>query len=430
MTHPTRRDFLNTGSAAMAGATFIPGPRPVDPTIKIGLVGCGGRGTGAAVNMLVDRPRVELTAMGDIFQSQIDRSLTGMREYRTKDKSKVPGINVVPDNLFTGPDAYKKVIDSDIDLVLLVTPPYCRPEHFEYAVKAGKHVFIEKPCATDAAGINKILALEDEVNRKGLNVVAGFERRLLPYMQETRKRLQDGAIGEMTTGFAYFNTNSIWWREKQPGMTDRDFWFYNWYHVDWMSGDHIVEQAVHSPDIINWIFDEHPVKAYGMGGRQFHTDRGGNIYDHFAVEYEYASGRRMNLQARQISDTDGKFAEDILGSKGWANLTYVEGAQIYGANPWDGKYAQDTSIPWQNQNQNAIEADFVIDSVRENKRTNELRAICDSTFTCILGREAAYTGKVVEWDALLATNHKIVPDDLAAWDGTINPVAKPGDKRW
>ena len=430
MTQPTRRNFLQTSSTAMAGAVFIPGPRPVDPAIKIGLVGCGGRGTGAAVNMLVGRPRVELTAMGDMFESQIEKSLAGMREHRTKDKSRVPGINVLPERCFTGPDAYKKVIDSDIDVVLLVTPPYCRPEHFEYAVKAGKHVFLEKPCATDVAGINKILALEDEVKRRGLNVVSGFERRLLPFMIEARDRLQNGAVGEMVAGYAYFNTNDIWYREKQPGMTDRDFWFYNWYHVEWMSGDHIVEQAVHSPDIINWIFDEHPIKAYGMGGRQFHTNRGGNIYDHFAVEYEYPSGRRMTLQARQITGTDGKFAEDILGSKGRANLTYTTGAKIFGANPWDGQYSQDTSLPWDNQNQNVLEAVFVIDSVRENRATNQVRAICESTYTCILGREAAYTGKVVEWDALLATNHKLVPDNLAAWDGTLRPVAKPGDKRW
>ena len=353
-----------------------------------------------------------------------------LREYKTRDKQPLKGINVKPENCFTGYEAYKRVIDSDIDVVLLVTPPYARPEHFEYAVKAGKNIFVEKPCATDAAGINRMMALEDEINRKGLNVVAGFERRHLPFMKECRQRLQDGAIGEMTTGYAYFNTNSIWYREPKPGMSDKDFWFYNWYHVDWMSGDHIVEQAVHSPDIINWIFDEVPVRAYGMGGRQFHMGRGGNIYDHFAVEYEYPSGRRMVLQARQISDTDGKFAEDIIGAKGQANLTYTEGAKITGPNAWDGSGENTKGMNWNNQSQHQLEANFVTDSVRNNARVNELRAICDSTFTCILGREAAYTGKVVEWDQLLATNHKIVPDDIANWDGKLNPVAKPGDKRW
>ena len=417
----TRRQALGSGAAAVSALAM--GPRPVNPTVRVGLVGCGGRGTGAVGSILQGREDVELTAMGDLFQSQIDERLGALREYKTRDKQPLKGINVKPENCFTGYEAYKRVIDSDIDVVLLVTPPYARPEHFEYAVKAGKNIFVEKPCATDAAGINRMMALEDEINRKGLNVVAGFERRHLPFMKECRQRLQDGAIGEMTTGYAYFNTNSIWYREPKPGMSDKDFWFYNWYHVDWMSGDHIVEQAVHSPDIINWIFDEVPVRAYGMGGRQYHTERGGNIYDHFAVEYEYPDGTRMTSMCRQIVDTDTRIGEFIVGDKGTVTMLGGHDVNITGPNA-----AVLEEYPEQNESHMQEHRDFITD-LRKGKIANDTRILCEGSMTAILGREAAYTGKVITWDDMMKSNMKLTPDDIAKWDGSLRPVPKPGMKR-
>jgi len=423
----SRRDFL---SRSAAGATALAGfsvPRygygKNEDRIRVGVVGCGGRGTGACRDVLQAGPNIELVAMADIHQMQIEKSIERLQRYKTKDKKLLEGIRVTPDQCFTGLDGYKKVIDSDIDYVLLCTPPGFRPEHIAYAVQAGKHIFAEKPCATDPPGVRRILALEKEIDRKGIGLLAGFNSRHSWHRQEAVRRLQDGALGEIISLHAYFNTGNIWYRDREPGMSERDYWFYNWFHVDWLCGDHIVEQHVHNLDRCNWIMDAHPVQAYGMGGRQYHTERGGNIYDHFAVEFEYPNGVRMTSMCRQIAPTDRRIGEVVYCTEGQASMLNNAPITFTGKQSWK----RDTD-EGQAESHMQEHIDFITD-LRNGKITNDTRILCDGTLTAILGRESAYTGQVVQWDDLAQSDLRLVPEDIASWDGSMRPVWKPGMER-
>ncbi|MHC4371146.1 MAG: Gfo/Idh/MocA family protein, partial [Planctomycetota bacterium] len=289
----TRRGFLKTGSGVAALAGFSIATQAYgagSDRIRVGVVGCGGRGTGAARDAMVAGPNIELVAMGDIFKARVESSLARLKRISKNEPGMENSIKVKPDRCFAGLDAYKKVIDSDIDYVLLCTPPGFRPAHIEYAVKKGVHIFAEKPCATDSPGVRRILALESEMKRKGIALLSGFNSRHVFHYADMVKAIHDGRLGDIKALYAYFNTGNIWYREREEGMTLPEYRFHNWFHVDWLCGDHIVEQHVHNLDFCNWIMQAHPVKAYGMGGRQYHVDRGGNIYDHFTVEFEYENG--------------------------------------------------------------------------------------------------------------------------------------------
>ncbi len=392
-----------------------------DP-IRVGLVGCGGRGTGAARDALLAGPAIELVAMADILDSQIEKSLQRLKRFKTDDRMPIPGIRVARNRRFTGLDAYKKVIDSDIDYVLLCTPPGFRPEHIEYAVTKGVHIFAEKPCATDAPGVRRILALEEEMRRKNIGFLAGFNGRHVFNYIEAVKRIQEGQIGDVMSLHAYFNTGNIWYRERAAGISLPEYHFYNWFHVDWLCGDHIVEQHVHNLDRCNWIMQSHPVRAYGMGGRQYHTDRGGNIYDHFAVEYEYPCGTRLTSMCRQIKGTDTKIGEDIIGAEGRAILTK-------GLPRFTGKKPMDIpKDPRQHESHRQEHIDFIT-ALRRGTIVNDARLLCESTLTAIMGRESAYMGKHVTWEEMLNSDLQLTPPDIAAWDGSIRPVPKPGMPR-
>jgi myo-inositol 2-dehydrogenase / D-chiro-inositol 1-dehydrogenase len=424
----SRRSFISksaAGASALAGFSVLRNGYGANyDTIKIGVVGCGGRGTGAVRDAVTAAPNVELVSMADIHQSQIEKSIARLKKFKTRDKKNLPGIsNIRPDKCFTGLDAYKKVIDSGIDYVLLCTPPGFRPDHIEYSVKKGIHIFAEKPCATDAPGIRKIMDLIPEIERKGLGLLAGFNSRHIFHYQDAVKAVQDGKIGKVMSLHCYFNTRNIWYRDKEPGMTEPEYWFYNWFHVDWLCGDHIVEQHVHNLDRCNWFMDAHPVKAYGMGGRQYHTERGGNIYDHFAVEYEYPDGTRMTSMCRQIVDTDTRIGEFIVGDKGTVTMLGGHDVNITGPNA-----AVLEEYPEQNESHMQEHRDFITD-LRKGKIANDTRILCEGSMTAILGREAAYTGKVITWDDMMKSNMKLTPDDIAKWDGSLRPVPKPGMKR-
>jgi predicted dehydrogenase len=292
----TRRRFLKTSSqlTALAGlsvATQVYGAGT--DRIRVGLVGCGGRGTGAARDAMSAGKNIELVAMGDIFMAKVRNSLGQLTRLGQKSEAVRTGLKVKRSNRFAGLDAYKKVIDSGIDYVLLCTPPGFRPDHIEYAVNKGVHIFAEKPCATDSPGVRRILALEEKMRQKDIGLLAGFNGRHVFHHIDLVKAIHNGALGDIKALYAYFNTGNIWYRERESGMSLPDYHFHNWFHVDWLCGDHIVEQHVHNLDACNWIMRAHPVRAYGMGGRQYHTDRGGNIYDHFTIEYEYENGVRM-----------------------------------------------------------------------------------------------------------------------------------------
>ncbi len=418
----TRRRFLKTSSKVTALAGFSVATKAYaanNDRIRVGLVGCGGRGTGAARDVLTAGPNIELVAMCDIFKARVRNSLARLMKIQKNNPAMKNSIKVTPDRCFAGLDAYKKVIDSDIDYVLLCTPPGFRPDHIEYAVKKGVHLFAEKPCATDAPGVRRILALENEMKRKSIGLLAGFNSRHVFHYADLVKAIHNGELGDVKSLYAYFNTGNIWYRERESRMTLPEYHFHNWFHVDWLCGDHIVEQHVHNLDFCNWIMQGHPVRAYGMGGRQYHTDRGGNIYDHFAVEFEYENGSRMTSMCRQIQGTDTKIGEEIVGTKGHAAIvgrkTQITGenARIFRAHP--------------NQHESHCQEhiDFVA-ALRRGEIPNDTRFLCESTLTAIMGRESAYTGKHVTWDRILNSDLRLSPRDIAAWDGSIRPVPKPG----
>jgi len=326
----TRRHFLKTGTAtatALAGFSVLKaGPAANADKIRFGLVGCGGRGTGAACDVLASIDNVELVAMGDIFQSRVDSSLARLGKMLSKEKKSRDGIKVTPETCFTGLDAYKKVIDCEIDYVLLCTPPGFRPDHIEYAVKKGRHIFAEKPCATDSPGVRRILALEEEMKRKNIGLLSGFNSRHVFHYRDLVKAVQDGEIGEVMSMHAYFNTANIWYREREEGMSLPEYHFHNWFHVDWLCGDHIVEQHVHNLDRCNWIMQAHPVRAYGMGGRQFHTDRGGK---HLRSLYRGVRVRQRSAHDEHVPADRGNRQEDRRRHR------WHEGARVDGEDGGD-----------------------------------------------------------------------------------------------
>ncbi|MCP4612630.1 MAG: Gfo/Idh/MocA family oxidoreductase [Planctomycetes bacterium] len=421
----TRRNFLKTSTqvttlAGLSVATQAYGAS--NDRIRVGVVGCGGRGTGAARDAMMAGANVELVAMGDIFRAKVERSLDRLTKIKRNNKAVESNLKVKRSNCFAGLDAYKKVIDSGIDYVLLCTPPGFRPEHIEYAVKKGVHIFAEKPCATDSPGVRRILALESSMKRKGIALLSGFNSRHVFHYRDLVKAIHDGELGEVKALYAYFNTGNIWYRERESGMSLPDYHFHNWFHVDWLCGDHIVEQHIHNLDACNWIMQGHPVKAYGAGGRQYHTDRGGNIYDHFTVEYEYENGIRMNSMCRQIKGTDAKIGEEIVGTKGFGYLVGRK-AQFTGENARVFR-----EYPEQHESHLQEHIDFIA-ALRRGELPNDTRFLCESTLTAIMGREAAYTGKHVTWDEILNSNLQLTPPDIAKWDGSIRPVPKPGMPR-
>jgi len=418
----TRRCFLKTSTqvsvlAGLSAATqaYAAGT----DRIRIGLVGCGGRGTGAARDALMAGANIELVAMGDIFMPKVKNSLARLAKLKANNPNLKNSIKVTPEHCFAGLDAYRKVIDSGIDYVLLCTPPGFRPDHIEYAVKRGVHIFAEKPCATDSPGVRQILALEPEMKRKGIALLSGFNGRHVFHYADLVKALQNGELGEIMSMHAYFNTGNIWYREREPGMSLPEYHFHNWFHVDWLCGDHIVEQHVHNLDRCNWIMQTHPVRAYGMGGRQFHTERGGNIYDHFTIEFEYENGVRMTSMCRQIQGTDAKIGEEIVATKGRAAMVGRK-AQFTGANARVFK-----AHPQQQESHRQEHIDFIA-ALRRGELPNDTRFLCESTLTAIMGRESAYTGKHISWDEILNSDLRLTPANIAAWDGSIRPVPKPG----
>ncbi|MDT8303292.1 MAG: Gfo/Idh/MocA family oxidoreductase [Sedimentisphaerales bacterium] len=421
----TRRRFLKTSTkvtalAGLSAATQAYGAS--NDRIRVGLVGCGGRGTGAARDAMTAGANVELVAMGDIFRTKVENSLERLTRLKSRDKAIESNLKVKRSNCFAGLDAYKKVIDSGIDYVLLCTPPGFRPEHIEYAVNKGVHIFAEKPCATDSPGVRRILALEDKMKQKGIALLSGFNSRHVFHYADLVKAIHNGELGDIKALYAYFNTGNIWYRERESGMSLPEYHFHNWFHVDWLCGDHIVEQHIHNLDACNWIMQGHPVKAYGAGGRQYHTDRGGNIYDHFSVEFEYENGVRMNSMCRQIQGTDAKIGEEIVGTKGFASLV---GRKTY----MTGENAREfREYPNQHESHQQEHIDFIA-ALRRGELPNDTRFLCESTLTAIMGREAAYTGKHVTWDEILNSKLQLTPPYIAKWDGSIRPVPKPGMPR-
>src|SRR5688500_7047764 len=316
----SRRTFVKAGTLAAAGLVL---PRTLTAmsrgtsaeVIRVGLIGCGGRGTGAARDCLkAGGEDVVLVAMGDLFPDRLERARTNLAKVASEDPIVAKQYKVTPETSFSGFDAYQKVLASDIDLVILATPPGFRPAHLAAAIAAGKHVFMEKPVAVDAAGVRSVIASAEVAKQKGLAIVAGTQRRHDAGYLATIERVHGGAIGDVVAGQVYWNQGGLWHAARKPEWTDTEWQIRNWLYFTWLSGDHIVEQHIHNIDVANWVLGAHPVKAVGVGGRQWRTDPiYGHIYDHFAVDFEYPSGAHIMSMCRQIDGTADHIGERFVG---------------------------------------------------------------------------------------------------------------------
>ncbi|HEX4609442.1 MAG TPA: Gfo/Idh/MocA family oxidoreductase [Urbifossiella sp.] len=422
-----RRDFLKASAAAGVVATvstagaFAAG----NDTIKVGLIGAGGRGTGAVRNLL-DAERVingaagkvEIVAVGDVFK---DRAEGAVRTFKTgRDYAPFAAqIKVTPETTFDGLDAYQRVLGAGVDMVILATPPGFRPLHLEAAVRAGKNIFCEKPVCVDATGARKVYGLVEESKKRNLAIVAGTQRRHQKGYVETVKRIRDGAIGDVVATRCAWNNNGIWFNSRQPGQTDAVYQLRNWYHYLWLCGDHIVEQHVHNLDVVNWVMDDHPVRAIGMGGRAARpageASAAGQIWDHFAVEYEYKNGVKMYSYCRHLPG-DNDVSETIYGNKGTSRVSsYLIGREQVGNDDRD-PYVQ--------------EHIDLLNSIRAGRPLNELKSVTDSTFTAILGRNASYACKNITWTDALAANEDTMPKDLTLASAlATSPAPIPGSWR-
>jgi predicted dehydrogenase len=413
-----RREFLKTSATVTSAMAAMSIPRAVhagaDETLKYGLIGCGKRGSGAAVDAMKADPQARLVAMGDTFMETA-------RNARDTIKRKAPKpeqMAVADDHVFSGFDAYKKVIDSDVDIVILTTPPHFRAEHLRYAIDKGKHTFVEKPIATDVPRVQEVLATCEEARKKNLAVVSGLCWRYAPKVTETIARIQDGAIGNIVAIQSHYNTGTEWFRGDDPKWSRMEYQIRNWLYYTWLSGDHIVEQAIHSLDKTAWLQgDINPTRAFGMGGRQQRTDkRFGNIFDHHTVFYEYPGGVRVYFTC-QRQDNCGRFVDEIvLGTKGKAQ---VIAGKIEGEKPW--RY----SGPGR-QSMYVNEHKALIKSIRDGKPINNGHYMCNSTLLAIMGRMCTYTGQEITWDQLLSSKERLGPERYEWGDVPEPQVAIPG----
>ncbi len=410
-----RRGFLKTTAAAGAVATLAAAPRvhaKGQDLIKVGLVGCGGRGTGAAEQCVNAGENIKLVAMADMFDDRLQRCLNQLQ--RNGDKIDVP-----PERQFTGFDGYKQLLASDVDLVILATPPGFRPMHIRAVIEAGKHLFTEKPVAVDAPGIRSNLEMAELAKQKGLAGVAGTQRRHQNEYLESLQRIQDGEIGQVTSARCYWNQGLLWRYDRKPEWTDMEWQLRNWYYFTWLCGDHIVEQHVHNIDVCNWAIGEHPVKATGLGGRQVRDlPVWGHIFDHFAIDFEYPSGATVLSMCRQIDNCSKNVSEEITGTKGrWKSQGYTI-TDLKGERQWR----------WRGRKVNPYQQEHVdlIESIRSGQPLNELVNVTESTMSAIMGRMATYTGQTITWEQALNSKQSLVPETLAFGDIDVPPVAMPG----
>lgn len=428
----TRREFLEEGSVAAAGVAATLASVPFvhaagSDEIKVGVIGCGGRGSGAAEDVLRAAPNVRIVALCDYFRNKALDLRRRLNDFAaSKEKNKFNNkVDVPEERCFGGLEGYRRVLECDVNYIILATPPGFRPEHLEACVAAGKHIFAEKPVAVDGAGVRTCFKVYEEALKKGLGIAAGTQRRhQAPYI-ETIQRIHDGALGDIVTGRCYWNQGDIWFRKRQSGMSDLDYQIHNWYHFVWLCGDHIVEQHVHNLDVINWALRAHPLRCLGMGGRtRPYTDPrvDGHIYNFFCVEYEYPNGLRVHSMCRQITGCDGNLpgiggvAEVLVGTKGVCHInTFTINGQSVASRETVRR-----SDPYVQEHTDLIE------SIRAGKPINELKNVTESTLTAIMGRMSAYTGKAVTWEQALNSKEKWRPEPLTPENLPVPPLAVPG----
>jgi predicted dehydrogenase len=428
----TRREFVKQSSLLAGSLMAMPlmsqgYHNSVDDVIKVALVGCGGRGTGAAMQALLSKQNVRLVAMADAFRDRLDSCYKSLQEDDDEGRNVKDKITVTDATKFVGFDAYSKAI-ALADVVILTTPPGFRPIHFAEAIKQGKHVFMEKPVATDPAGVKKVLEVAEEAKRKKLNVVVGLQRHYQNSYRELFKRVKDGMIGEITSGQVWWNNDGVWVKMREPAQTEMEYQMRNWYYFNWLCGDHITEQHIHNIDVMNWFKGAYPVKAQGMGGRQVRTGKEfGEIYDHHYVEFHYADGTILNSQCRHIKGTYAIVDEMIIGTKGVVKCGAAEitskGKSLYKFD----KGAENN--PYQTEHDELFEA-----IAKGQYKFADTENGAKATLTSIIGRMATYSGEVIEWDKTLNSGISIQPARYA-WDAPPPvlpdsnghyPIATPG----
>lgn len=421
----TRRSFVktSTASAAMfAGLTSAASSKvhaAGSDKLRVGLLGCGGRGAGAAVNNLQSAEGVEIYALADLFDDKLQRARKLIEA--EADKGGLPAgasVQIAPERMFSGFDGYKQLMATDIDVVLLCCPPGFRGKHLAAAIEAGKHVFMEKPGGVDPVGIRSMIASSELAKQKGLSIVAGTQRRHEAKYLEIMKRIHDGAIGEIVAGQIYWMCAMEKWHytPRVPAWSDMEWQIRNWPFFSWLSGDHFVEQHLHNIDVMNWSMGETPKKILGLGGRQVRVSpEFGHIFDHFGVEFEFANGVRFASYARQIEGCANRVAERIVGTKGVAEPS---DGTITGANPFRMRTSPNPYVQ---------EHTDLINAIRTGKPLNEGKRLAESTMTAICGRMSAYSGKEVDFDwALNESKECLTPEKLEFGDLPVAPVAMPG----
>jgi myo-inositol 2-dehydrogenase / D-chiro-inositol 1-dehydrogenase len=413
-TSVTRRDFVRTAAAASV-ATAFSGPVGAfaqgSDAIKVGVIGCGGRGTAAAIDCLKAARGVEIVALGDLVADRVQTSLARLTK-EFPDRVKVPA-----DRRFDGFDNYLKVCACpDVNLIVTAAPPGFRPIHLAAAITAGKHVFMEKPVAVDPVGVRSVIASSELAKQKNLAIVAGTQRRHQRRYLEMMKRVQDGQIGEIVAAQCYWNQGDLWVKERTPNMTEIEWQCRNWLYFSWLSGDHIVEQHVHNIDVVNWAMGTMPKNVMGMGGRQVRVGpQFGNIFDHFAVEYEFPNGVRATSMCRQTKGCAERVEERIVGTKGvaWSS------GKITGEKPWT--FEGEETDPYVQEHIDLIA------SIRNGAPLNEGRQIAESTMCAVIGRMSAYTGRAMSWDwAMNSSKLDLSPAKYEFGPNPVEPAAVPG----
>lgn len=421
-----RRAFLGAGAAALGPLVLTGKARALpanDPDVlRVGLIGCGGRGTGAAVQALRADPGAVLVAMADVFKDKLDASHGHIVNAMGADNAHKLAVD--EDHRFVGFDAYERLIASDVDVVVLTTPPHFRPAMLEAAIAAGKHVFTEKPLAVDAPGVRRVMAAAAQAKQKGLSLVCGFCWRYNVRHREFYQRIHDGALGDLRAVYSTYNASPLGIHKRRDDWTDMEFQLRNWQHFTWLSGDHLVEQAVHSIDKQAWTFgDRVPRSAVAVGGRAQHEGpERGNVYDHFSVTYDYGDDVKAFHMARQWANCSGENSDYVYGEKGhglingWANKHVLSGPNAWTyEGPGNDMYQQ--------------EHDELFASIREGAAKNDGDWMTTSTLLAIMGRMAAYTGQTVTWDQALNSEWSLGPKTLAFGDTTADGLPKPGVTR-
>lgn len=420
---PSRREFIETvgmiGAAGAVGA-LVAGCTGVDeryaqyrwpplldqapdgPTLKAGVVGCGGRGTGAATDFLSAGPNLEISALADLFQDRLDECRKSLREEK--------GVEVPDERCFVGFDAYQRLIETDVDIVILATPPYFRPEHFEACVDARKHVFMEKPVAVDPVGARSVMASARTADGLRLCIFTGTQRRHQANYLDTFRKVTRGAIGDVVAANCYWNGRVPWWRDRQRGWTDTEYMLRDWVNWTWLSGDHIVEQHVHNLDVVNWFLgDAHPEKAVGFGGRWRRPS--GDQYDFFSIDFAYENDVHVHSMCRQIAGCADNVSEFVRGSEGYTNCK-DEIWNADGRQQWRYSYELDDDGKEIDPRPYVQEHIDLVTAIRTDQPVNEAARTAVATMTAIMGRISCYTGQVVTWDEMMESPLRLGPDRM------------------